>query len=332
VTRRRAGAVLVAGAIVLLLANAGRAQTPAGDVLLPQGTFRPPVVLIVGPSEAAASLAEPLRASGVASLTETLDAANTLTPDARVRRIVDRLVPLRNDARFPTVIVIGCGSGAADAALAARLTRADGFVSVGRQDATAAIGRLIVPVLNAKSDPDGIVEIAQFAKRVPALGFRGGRGERSSMPRRSPRTVAIGSLAGTLAGIEYGQAQRRGRDIWGALVPWNRVWMPGADEATTLTTNTALRLGDVNLQAGDYTLYVDPREDRLQLLLSSDVGVFHTVYDSQKVIGRVDMTLTRRQERLEGMTFAIESRDDGGGALKLIWDDRDYGAPITVVR
>jgi pimeloyl-ACP methyl ester carboxylesterase len=55
--------------------------------------------------------------------------------------------------------------------------------------------------------------------------------------RRSPRTVVTAVIGGARLAIEYGQPAKRGRDIWGALVPYGRWWMPGADETTTITTN-----------------------------------------------------------------------------------------------
>ena len=104
------------------------------------------------------------------------------------------------------------------------------------------------------------------------------------------------------------------------------------DEATTLTTNVAMRIGDVSLPAGDYTLYVDPRQERVQLLFSSDVGVFHTVYDSQRVIGRADMTLMALGHPLEGLTFSVTSSGDDGGFIGMGWDDRQYNVPVAVRR
>src|SRR6185503_2921907 len=117
--------------------------------------------------------------------------------------------------------------------------------------------------------------------------------------RRSLRSTAIATVNGVRIAIEYGRPSKRGRDIWGALVPWNREWMPGADEATTLTTNVPMRIGDINLAPGDYTFYLEPRADRVQLLVSKDVGQFHTVFDSQAVIGRAEMTMAKRTDRLE---------------------------------
>jgi hypothetical protein len=325
---RRAG-VLIAVAVLCGFVSAGRAQAPAGAVDVPPNVTRPPAAMIVAPADASASLAAGLKQNGVASLVVTPDPSK---PDeARIRQLTEPLMTLRNDARFPTVIVVGYGAAVREAVVAARVTRADGFVAVAAGEATAEISRLIVEVFKA-ADATAAKEIADFARGVSPLGRRGTRERRPDTPRRSPRTLALGTIGGSLIGIEYGQPQKRGREIWGALVPWNREWMPGADEATALTTNATLFFGDLDIRAGDYTLYVDPRQERVRLVFSNDVGVFHTVYDNQKVFALVDMTLTRVTERVEGLTFAIEPRGSDTGVFTLTWDDRQYSLPFGVRR
>ena len=115
-------------------------------------------------------------------------------------------------------------------------------------------------------------------------------------------------------------------------MPSFREWMPGADETTTMTTSADMKVGGVTVPAGDHTFYFSFREDGSQLLISRDVGQFHTApVIRSMVIGTVDMTLARRTDRLEGLTFTIEPRGDGG-VLKMAWDDREYTAQLTVQR
>src|SRR6185436_4571995 len=60
--------------------------------------------------------------------------------------------------------------------------------------------------------------------------------------------------------FNYGRPSKRGRTIWGGLVPWGRWWMPGADEATIITTDRALTFGKLTMPAGDHTLSMWPDE------------------------------------------------------------------------
>jgi hypothetical protein len=139
----------------------------------------------------------------------------------------------------------------------------------------------------------------------------------------------MASIGQVRVSIEWGQPTMNGRTIWGELVEWGRVWMPGADEATALTTDGAITIGTLNVPAGDHTFYTLPTPDRFQLLISRDVGQFHTVYDSSLVIGRVDMTLQQKPEPTEGLTFAIRPAAAGqSAALTLTWDRREYRVEV----
>jgi hypothetical protein len=106
--------------------------------------------------------------------------------------------------------------------------------------------------------------------------------------------------------------------------------MPGADEATTLTTDGPIALGTFAIPAGDHTLFATPAADKFQLMISKDVGEFHTQHDLTQIIGRVEMALAERSDSVEGLTYAIEPDPTGRGALfKLIWDKREYSARAT---
>ena len=147
--------------------------------------------------------------------------------------------------------------------------------------------------------------------------------------RVSPRTVVTGSVDGARIAIEYGQLSKRGRAIWGALVPYGRWWMPGADESTALTTSAPLKFGSVVVPAGDYSIYAEPGDPVFTLIINREIFQFHTQYRPDQDLGRVPMTLTRLDSPVERLTFAIESRP-GGGLLKISWDDREFAAPFTV--
>jgi hypothetical protein len=137
----------------------------------------------------------------------------------------------------------------------------------------------------------------------------------------------IAMVGPTRVAIEWGAPQKRGREIWGELVKYGEEWSPGSDEAATITTDGPISIGSVQVPAGDHTVFAMPSADRFELIISNDVGQFHTQHDASKHLGRVDMTLKTRDDVVEGLTYAIE-----GGLLKLIWDKREYSATITGAR
>src|SRR5258708_16510116 len=68
-------------------------------------------------------------------------------------------------------------------------------------------------------------------------------------------------VAGTTITVDYNRPVARGRNLFGAppaLVPYDRVWCPGADECTTITLSTDVTLEGHALRKGTYTLWANP--------------------------------------------------------------------------
>lgn len=295
-----------------------------GQLLAPAAPSRPPMVLLVAPADGS-ELATALAAVGVASL--RID-----SPDSE-DTAAQWIAMLRNDARFPTVSVFGEGPSQSAAIVAARAARADGVVTRGQTPAADAESARLVAAkttVSSGSTAGDAAAIAAFVRTVPVLGRRGTTAARPTAARRSPRHVLLSSIGPVRLGIEWGQPQKRGREIWGSLVRWNEVWMPGADEATTVTTNAPIRIGSLQVPAGDHTLYLLPGADRTLLIISNDVGQFHTVHDQGRELGRVELTAAPRADSLEGLTFAISVDPQGSvGVLKIAWDTTEYSVQIS---
>jgi len=328
---------LVAAAIIVATTGvAGRDQSPAeqtvtvtlapgttatGILRIPTAT-RPPVVCLVTDGDAGA-LAAALASERIASLRIT-----ATTADAAAEWISF----LRNDERFPLVTVFAEGPALAAGVIAGRAARADGIATRGdATPASAELSRVVAAVkVIAAADPANTArQIAAFARSTPALGRRGTSPART-IGRRSLRHTAMAMIGDVRVAIEWGQPSMRGREIWGALVPWDRVWMPGADEATILTTDGPLTIGTIDVPAGDHSIYTLPAAERLELLISRDVGQFHTVHDAALIIGRADMSLNAKAEHTEGLTFGLQPAADGrGGTLSLSWDQREYTITMT---
>ena len=67
------------------------------------------------------------------------------------------------------------------------------------------------------------------------------------------------TLDGTTLTVEYHRPAARGRPLFGSLVPWDRVWTPGANWATTFQADRDVRLNGVEVPAGTYSVWRIPR-------------------------------------------------------------------------
>jgi hypothetical protein len=105
--------------------------------------------------------------------------------------------------------------------------------------------------------------------------------------------------------ITYGQPHARGRRIEGALIPLDTVWRFGANAATTLHTDVDMTLGDLGLEAGDYSLFVLNARGGWQLIVNRRTGIWGSDYDRVRDIGRITLTSRTLAEPEESLTIYL---------------------------
>ena len=88
----------------------------------------------------------------------------------------------------------------------------------------------------------------------------------------SPPAVAKGIVNGADVSISYSSPAVKGRKIWGGLVPYDKVWRAGANEATIFETSKPLTITGKTLPAGKYSLYALPGEKEWKIILNSETG------------------------------------------------------------
>jgi hypothetical protein len=84
----------------------------------------------------------------------------------------------------------------------------------------------------------------------------------------STKEVVSGKINGATISINYSSPSVKGRQIWGALVPFNEVWRAGANEATTFETDKELTIEGSKLPAGKYSFFVLPNEKECVIIFN----------------------------------------------------------------
>ena len=151
--------------------------------------------------------------------------------------------------------------------------------------------------------------------------------------RVSPHESTTGAVDGAKLSIVYGRPSMRGRQIFGALVPYDELWCPGADEATMLTTDRPLQFDGLNLGAGEYSLWMRPTETEWTLVFNSDAHTFHTRHTARDDVGTVKLVKSALASPVEQLTFSIEKNTGKpGGAIVMTWATTRVSAPFVVGR
>jgi len=167
---------------------------------------------------------------------------------------------------------------------------------------------------------DDDLSMDSLASRWAAMDARG---EGLGVP--SPGATTTATVDGTSIEVRYSQPAVRGREIWGGLVPWDEVWRTGANAATHFTTDRDLRLGELLVPAGSYTLWSTYTPDSAHLIVNRQTDQWGTQYDPAQDLGRVEMERTALDTPVERFTISIEEDE-----LRLEWAETRFSAPITV--
>jgi len=122
--------------------------------------------------------------------------------------------------------------------------------------------------------------------------------------------------------IDYSRPSMRQRVIFGELVPFNKVWRTGANEATTISFSEDVRLNGEFVPSGKYTLLTIPREDRWVIILNTDTSLVGTRgYVSDRDIIRFDVESEKIHEHYETFTIDLGELTQSTANIRLIWEN-----------
>ncbi|MDE1175932.1 MAG: DUF2911 domain-containing protein [Edaphobacter sp.] len=145
----------------------------------------------------------------------------------------------------------------------------------------------------------------------------------------SPRETANVDLGSGAIKISYGAPSARGRKVMGQLVPFDKVWRTGANEATAFATNTSLKIGDTSVPAGTYTLYTMPSAGQWLLIVSKQTGQWGTVYNQSQDFARIPMKSAALPAPQEKMSISFEKTSGNSTELHVKWENVDESVAIT---
>lgn len=153
------------------------------------------------------------------------------------------------------------------------------------------------------------------------------------MPQPSSSCMVMRTVGFTEVTVEYSSPGVKGRTIYGDLVPYDQAWRAGANAATKVTFGTSVKIGDKNVRAGSYALFITPsKSGDWTVHISSANSVFDFYNrETQKVnmeeLAKKDvatasvkpMDLKDNQERLK---YDIDQAENGNIMISMSWGDK----------
>lgn len=147
-------------------------------------------------------------------------------------------------------------------------------------------------------------------------GFEG-FAQQDKTKRPSPPDTVKQQINDVNLEIAYSRPSIKGRQIWGTLVPYDKVWRTGANEATTFTTNKDVKVEGQVLPAGRYALFTIPGEKEWTIIFNKtadQMGAYN--YDSNQDVLRVKAKPSESKEFTEQFTI----RSSADGVVSILWE------------
>ena len=182
--------------------------------------------------------------------------------------------------------------------------------------------------LDAGATTRALVVTREVTVDIPALAR--GFAEAGPVGELSGRGATVSQVQGATISLDWGTPRVRGREIWGALVPYGSVWRTGANRASHLSTDRDLQFGELVVPAGEYTLYSIIEADGGVLIINRQTEQNGQQYDAERDLGRVPLERRELDDHVEVFTIAAQE-SVSGGVLRLQWAGTELVAPFVVL-
>lgn len=151
---------------------------------------------------------------------------------------------------------------------------------------------------------------------------------------------SVAMVGTTLISVHYVAPLVAGREVFGKVVPYNQVWRTGGGEATTFRTLRPIRMGDVSVPKGTYTIYTIPSAAEREcngaapagqgvLILSRQSG---GEFDESQQVARVPMRACRLEDSVERLAIRVLPAGGRTGTLRIEWERTRYDIPFSLAR
>lgn len=122
--------------------------------------------------------------------------------------------------------------------------------------------------------------------------------------------------------IVYNRPVARGRELFGGIVDWGRIWNPGADSATTITFTRDITIAGRELAAGSYTVWMIPQESGAwPIIFSNKINIYHQPYPGEEYDALRFSIEPTAASHMETLAWYFSVADRERGELRMHWGD-----------
>jgi hypothetical protein len=151
-------------------------------------------------------------------------------------------------------------------------------------------------------------------------------------PQPSPFSKIEQKVGLTDVTLEYSRPSMRGREVFGNLVPFGKIWRTGANKNTMITFSDDVIIDGQSLKAGSYAIFVTPSEKSWDIVFYSDTQNWGTPgeWDNAKVAAKTTVEIATMPTKVETFTIVLGNLTNSSAELGLIWETAYAGITFEV--
>ncbi|WP_423146444.1 DUF2911 domain-containing protein [Rubrolithibacter danxiaensis] len=131
--------------------------------------------------------------------------------------------------------------------------------------------------------------------------------------------------------VVYSRPHKNGREIFGVLEQYGKVWRAGANESTEIKFFKDVKLGDKKIEAGTYSLFAIPQKDNWTIIINKQTDKWGAyTYDEAKDVARVTVPVKKSDKVIEDFSIAFKDAPNGASML-MGWDQTIVEVPFTIL-
>jgi hypothetical protein len=175
------------------------------------------------------------------------------------------------------------------------------------------------------------IAVVVIVALVAVVGYINAKKEKSF----SPEDQLVFNHDDLTIKVFYNRPFKKGRDIFGALVPYDKVWRTGANESTSLETNKDLIIEGKTLKAGKYSLWTIPGQDAWTIIFNSQYGQWginskgEANRDPSMDVLTVQVTPFQQEQEFDQFTISFEKTGGDDAEMVLLWDKTLVAMPFS---
>ena len=154
------------------------------------------------------------------------------------------------------------------------------------------------------------------------------------IPAASPKSKIFQTVGLTEISVEYSRPSVKNRNIFGSLVPYDKIWRTGADESTKISFSDDVLVNSATLKAGTYSLYTIPNTNYWDIIFYAETNVWGVPrnWDENKVVlkTRVDSYNLPESIKAETLQISFDNLSNDAAVMAILWDNTYVPVRINV--